>query len=115
MTFFIRYWKPIAAVLLCALCFGWGYKTAALAGKYALASQLNAQADAYRKTIEQWQARSYKADEALAKAQAAIPQTGTKVDHATRAHPTSPACVAPDAVADELQNGVDGGKAVTAP
>jgi hypothetical protein len=52
MTYLLRYWKPVAALLLCALCFGWGYKTAALAGKYAMASHLAQDAKQQAKDVQ---------------------------------------------------------------
>ncbi len=111
------YWLYIklgACVLVIGAAYGFGYHTANLAGKFALASQLNAQADAYRKTVEQWQERAYKADEALRVAQQAIPATGTQVADEIRKHPTDPRCVVPDAIAERLHAGIAAGAANTA-
>lgn len=36
MTLLLRYWKPLAALVLLGLAYGWGYTTARTAGLYAL-------------------------------------------------------------------------------
>ncbi len=113
MTWLLRYWKALAAVLLGVLLWGWGYATARTVGQLALAQQLNAQAAAYRKQAERWQAQAIAADDALRKAQAALPKTGQRVADAIRANPTSPDCRVPDAVVSGLQDGIDASKAHT--
>jgi hypothetical protein len=65
--------------------------------------------------IAQAAERAAKTDKKLADVLAHLPPTGHKVEEAVHAHPTSPDCRVPDAVADELQDGIRAGAANTAP
>jgi hypothetical protein len=65
--------------------------------------------------IQQAATRAAVTDKKLAEALRKLPPTGHRVSEAVHAHPTSPDCRVPDAVADELQDGIRAGAANTAP
>lgn len=95
--------KVGAAVAVLLLAYGFGYRTASLAGKFALASQLNAQAESYRQTVEHWQQQAYAADEKLQAALKAQPKTGQSVREGVRSAPSS--CTIDAGVVDRLRAG----------
>ncbi len=107
MTPYLLYIKIAAAIALLLGAYAFGHHNAKQGGKLALAKELAFQAEAYRAQVEQWQKAAIDADDALRKAQAAIPRTGQRVSDEVRNNPTSVDCVVPDAVVDRLQEGVN--------
>ncbi len=105
------YIKIAAFIALVLGAYAFGHHNAAQGGKLALAKELAFQAKSYQAAVEHWQKVAVDADEALRKAQAAIPRTGQRVSNEVRNNPTSIDCVVPDAVVDRLQEGIDAGAA----
>ncbi len=108
------YIKIAAFIALLLGAYAFGHHNSSQGGKIALAKELAFQAKAYQTAVEKWQKAALDADEALRKAQAAIPRTGQRVSDEVRNNPTSADCVVPDAVADRLQEGISAGAANTA-
>jgi hypothetical protein len=114
----IPYVREIGAVLALASFLGytaWVYRLGGTSARKDCVERENAELKAERAQVEYWQKQAFDKDEALRKALKAQPRTGAKVERVVHEHPTSPDCRVPDAVADELQDGIRAGAANTAP
>lgn len=113
MNWLSPYWLEIklaAAILaLCGALWG-GYHYRDLSCQRDAAKAESAALKAVEAQRDAWQQRAYESDEALRKAQAAIPPSGQRVANEVRKHPTSPDCRVPDDVVRQLQDGIDAGK-----
>ena len=110
MAFLNPYWAYIkygAILIVFAIAVRWvygkGYDACELQHMKAQQTLIDAAVD-----------RAAKADDRLRERLSKIPTTGRKVNDAVRDHPSNPACIAPDAPIDVLQDGIDAGKADTA-
>jgi hypothetical protein len=114
----IPYVREIGSVLALAAFLAytaWMYRLGGTEARKDCTERENAELKAERAQVEYWQKQAFDKDEALRKALSALPKTGSKVERVVHDHPTSPACVVPDAVVDALQDGIDAGKPAAAP
>lgn len=100
----IRYWKPLAVLVLLVAVYAWGWST----GRNGALSDCRADkiklAEQHLQAIEAERKRANAADEKL-RAVLSRPKSGPKVREVVRAHPSN--CRLPRAVSDSLREAVD--------